>query len=71
MSATDEPSRNNAFLSVEQIQALEHIARDNHTFPAHLVSLAVDALIVEAARNEGWLPIPEIPAVGRFPFPRG
>ena len=45
--------------SVEQIKALERIARENHATPSTLVSLAVDALIVEADRHDGWLPLPD------------
>jgi len=48
-------------LSIEQITALEHIAMENQATPASLVSLAVDALIADAARHNGWLPIPKIP----------
>jgi hypothetical protein len=48
-------------LSDEQIKALEHIARENHTTRDALVSLALDALITEAGRHGGWLPLPEIP----------
>jgi len=49
-------------LSLEQTQALERIALENHALPADLVVLAVDALIAEAALHQGWLPLPEIPA---------
>jgi len=47
------------FISLEQTEALERIARENNATTASLVSLAVDALIAEAARHEGWLPLPE------------
>jgi hypothetical protein len=60
MNANQEPSPS-VTLSVEQIKALEHIAQKNHATPAILVLLAVDALIVEASRYEGWLPLPKIP----------
>jgi hypothetical protein len=46
-------------LSLEQTQALERIALENHALPADLVVLAVDALIAEAALHHGWLPLPE------------
>ena len=45
-------------LSVEQTQALERIAEENHAAPDDLVALAVDALIAEAALHQGWLPLP-------------
>ena len=61
MNKKNEPPQNTELLSAGQIQALERIARENHTTPAHLVALAIDALIVEAARNDDWLPIPKIP----------
>ena len=49
-------------LSLEQSQALERIAVENHALPADLVALAVDALIAEAALHQGWLPLPKAPA---------
>jgi len=47
------------FFSLEQIEALDRIAKENHATSAHLVLLAVDAFIAEAARHDGWLPLPE------------
>jgi hypothetical protein len=52
-------------LSVKQTEALERIAKENHATPADLASLAVDALIAEAARHEGWLPLPVMPGAAR------
>lgn len=49
-------------LSLEQSQALERIAVENHALPADLVALAVDALIAEADLHQGWLPLPRVPA---------
>jgi hypothetical protein len=45
-------------LSGEQTARLERIAAMNGRPAAELVSLAVDALIAEAARHGGWLPLP-------------
>ena len=45
-------------LSGEQNARLERIAAVNGCPAADLVSLAVDALIAEAARHGGWLPLP-------------
>lgn len=61
MDGKNEPTQNTELLSVAQIKALERIANENHTTPARLVTLAVDALIVEATRNDDWLPLPKIP----------
>jgi len=54
-------------LSIEQITALEHIAMENQATPASLVLLAVDALIAEAARHNGWLPLPKTSGVSPIP----
>ncbi|MDD5349812.1 MAG: hypothetical protein PHQ12_06340 [Chthoniobacteraceae bacterium] len=45
-------------LSREQAVRLERIAAVNGCPADALVSLAVDALIAEAARHGGWLPLP-------------
>jgi len=54
-------------LSLEQTQALERIAVENHAAPADLVALAVDALIAEAALHQGWLPLPKVYATCAHP----
>jgi hypothetical protein len=59
MDSKNDSTQNTELLSVGQIKALERIANENHTTPARLVTLAVDALIVEAARNDDWLPLPK------------
>ncbi len=45
-------------LSGKQVAQLERIAAANRRPAADLISLAVDALIAEAARHDGWLPLP-------------
>jgi len=58
METRKQSSQQTALLSIEQINALEKIARENKTTPDTLVSLAVNALIAKAVRHEGWLPLP-------------
>lgn len=45
-------------LSGEQSARLERIAAVNGRPAAELIALAVDALIAEANRHGGWLPLP-------------
>lgn len=58
------PLEKGFMLSREQVNALERIARHNKSTPSVLVSLAVDALLSEAAQNDGWLLIPKIKQAG-------
>ncbi len=61
MKASQKSTQSAPTLSVEQTKALEHIAQANHASVAHLVALAVDALVAEAARHDGRLPLPKNP----------
>jgi hypothetical protein len=58
MEHGNRPFDSGFLLSRHQIEALERVARTNDSSPAFLISLAVDALISEAALNHDWLLLP-------------